>query len=79
MKYKIKDYPHIKEEVEKMGVDELLLAVICPDIRANTEIKNRTGSVFIHPTSAEEALAASERINADKLHPTLIASDMMLS
>lgn len=76
MKYKIKDYPHIKEEVEKMGVDELLLAVICPDIRANTEIKNRTGSVFIHPTSAEEALAASERINADKLHPTLIASDM---
>ena len=76
MKYRIKDYPHIKEEVEQMSVEELLRAVLCPDIRANSEFKNRTGSVFIHPTSAEEALAASERINEDKSHPTLIASDM---
>lgn len=76
MKYRVKDYPHIKEEIENMSVEELLRTVICPDIRANTEMNKRTGSVFIHPTSAEEALAASERINADRAHPTLIASDM---
>ena len=76
MKYRIKDYLHIKKEVEQMSVEALLRAVICPDIRANSELKSRTGSVFIHPTSADEALAASERINADRLHPTLIASDM---
>ena len=76
MKYKVKDYPHIKAEVEKMSVEELLRAVICPNIRAKDTLENPTGSVFIHPTSAEEALAASERINADRSHPSLIASDM---
>jgi beta-N-acetylhexosaminidase len=76
MKYKVKNYPHIKAEVEQMSVEELLRAVICPDIRANEELKKRTGSLFIHGTTAEEALAASERINKDKSHPTLIASDM---
>ena len=76
MKYTVKDYLHIKAEVENMSVEELLRAVICPDIRASDEFENHTGAVFIHPTSAEEALSASERINADKSHPTLIASDM---
>ena len=76
MKYRIKDYPHIKAEVEQMSVEELLRAVICPNINANGELENRTGSVFIHPTSAQEALAASERINFDRTHPSLIASDM---
>lgn len=76
MKYVIKDYPQIKETVEKMSVEELLRVVICPDIRANIEMKHRTGSVFIHPTTAEEASAASERINAGAENPTLIVSDM---
>ena len=76
MKYKVKEYEHIKAEIEQMSVEELLRAVICPDIRANSEVKNRTGSLFIHGTTAEEALAASERINKDRSHPTLIASDM---
>ncbi len=76
MKYKIQDYTHIKEMIDNMSIDDLLRAVICPDIRANTELEHRTGSVFIHPTSAEEANMASQRINSDASDPTLIVSDM---
>ena len=76
MKYRVKDYPHIMAEVEQMSVEELLRAVICPNIRAKEELKNPTGAVFIHPTTTEEALAAAERINAGKKNPALIASDM---
>lgn len=76
MKYVLKEYPTLKEKTESLSVDELLRIVICPDIRANTEMQHRTGSVFIHPTTAEEACAASERINAGADNPTLIVSDM---
>ena len=76
MKYILKDYPHIKVAVEKMTVEELLRTVICPDIRANTLLEHKTGSVFIHPTSAKEANEASQRINSDITDPTLIVSDM---
>ena len=40
MKYRVKDYPHIMAEVEQMSVEELLRAVICPNIRAKEELKN---------------------------------------
>ena len=76
MKYKLKDYTYIKNEIEQMQIDDLLRVVICPDIRANDELKYKTGSVFIHPTTAEEASAASQRINEDGKNPTLIVSDM---
>lgn len=76
MKYILKEYPTLKEKTESLSVEELLRIVICPDIRANTEMQHRTGSVFIHPTTAEEACAASERINAGADNPTLIVSDM---
>ena len=76
MKYRVKDYPHIRAEVEKMPLEELLRAVLCPNIRAKDELKNLTGAVFIHPATTEEALAAAERINVGKKNPALIASDM---
>ena len=38
MKYTIKEYPHLKQKVEKMSTDELLKSVICPNISVGEDI-----------------------------------------
>lgn len=76
MKYIIKDYPDIKKQVEKMDVDSLLRAVICPNISAGQPSPRGTASVFVHPTTAEKAYATAQDINNGRENPALIVSDM---
>lgn len=76
MKYTIKQYPALRATVENMSVEELLLAVICPDLTPKREITRRTGSVFIHPVTYDVALDIARRINENRENPALIVSDM---
>ena len=76
MKYCIKDYPEIKEKVEQMSVEDLLRAVICPNIGADQEPPRNTTTVFVHPTTTECANQVAEKINCDREHRALIVSDM---
>lgn len=76
MKYVIKDYPEIKEKVAKMDLDSLIRAVICPNIFSNHTIPEGTASIFLHPTTTEDALEASNKINCDPEKPRLIVADM---
>ena len=76
MKYSVKNYPDIMARVEKMDVESLLLAVICPDINADGALSYHPTSVFIHPTTSELAHSAACRINSEALYPALIVSDM---
>ncbi len=76
MKYRIKDYPHLRAEVEQMSVEELLRAVICPNLVYYQSPPNPTASVFMHPTTEDNAYAAARRINGEGQRPSLIVSDM---
>ena len=76
MKYTIKEYPHLKQKVEKMSTDELLKSVICPNISVGEDIPEIKSAVFIHPANANEAAAAAKKINQNKEYPALIVSDM---
>lgn len=76
MKYRIKDYPHIKQLVDNMDIDELLKSVICPNISAGDEVPTYSPAVFVHPTTAENALKITKEINSDRENPALIVADM---
>ncbi len=76
MKYALKNYPALRKTVEAMRVEELLLAVICPDMAPGRAITRRTGSVFIHPMTYEAALDTARQINENRETPALIVSDM---
>ncbi len=76
MKYSIKLFPHVKEEVERMSVTELLRAVICPDVPSDALPQNTPTSMFFYATTAEKALEASMKVNHGTTSKTLIVSDM---
>ena len=76
MKYRIKDYPNLKQKVEEMDVDSLLRAVVCPNIRAGQTLPESTGSVFVHPTTTEKAFETANSINSGSENPSLIVADM---
>ena len=76
MKYCIKDYSHIRKEVEAMSIDELLLAVICPDIIPGNPAPKNTTSVFLHPATTEKAYETAKAINEERQNRALIVADM---
>ena len=76
MKYTVKRYPHIREEIERMDVDDLLRAVLCPDVPPDGDLPRNTAAALIYPTTAEKATAAASGINDGREHPALIVSDM---
>ena len=76
MKYRIKEYPEIRDMVDGMSVEDLLRAVICPNIGADQEPPRNTATVFVHPTTTEYANRVAEKINRDREHRALIVADM---
>lgn len=76
MKYSVKIYPDIEKEVESLSIEELLRAVICPDVSCESLPKNTPTSLFFYSTTAEKALKASTKLNKKSKTPTLIVSDM---
>lgn len=76
MKYTIKHYPHLKEQVEKMSTEDLLRAIICPNMFAEQEPIRSTASVFVHPTTSDHANEIAKGINDGRKKRALIVSDM---
>ncbi len=76
MKYKIKDYPHLKKKVEQMDLETLLRSVICPNISVGDPLPAKTSAVFIHPTTSQKARETAAAINSHRKEPALIVSDM---
>ncbi len=59
-----------------MDVDDLLRAVICPDVPPDSRLPRNTFSALIYPTTAKKAKATAEGINNDRKRRALIVSDM---
>ena len=76
MKFQLKHYPEIRKQVEAMSVEDLLRAVLLPNVRAGYVMPRNTNAVFIHPVTAEEAKAASNEINDGRENKALIAADI---
>ncbi len=76
MKYTVKNYPHIQKKVERMSVEELLGAVICPDVPTDALPEEIPASLFFYTTTEENARKASEKLNKNNPSPSLIVSDM---
>ncbi len=76
MKYAVKHYPHILREIEQMDVDNLLRAVICPDVPPDSELPRHTTSALVYPTTAEKARKTANGINDGRQRRALIVSDM---
>ena len=76
MKFQLKHYPEIRKQVEAMSVEDLLRAVLLPNVRANDVKPRNTNAVFIHSVTSEEAKAASDEINAGRENKALIAADI---
>jgi len=76
MKYRIKDYPEVREQIERMSVEDLLRAVICPNIGADQEPPRDTNTVFVHPTTTEYANRVADKINRGRENRALIVADM---
>ncbi len=75
-KYKIKEYPDLLCEVDRMSVEELLRCVICPDLHYGDLPPHATPAMFLHTTTSEKAAVMSERINGQCGRPSLIVADM---
>lgn len=76
MKYHIKDYPEIKQRVDQMSVEELLRAVICPNIYEGETPPTNTNTVFVHPATAENANKIAAQINDGRTDRALVVADM---
>ncbi len=77
MKYKIKDYADIREEVNTMSIDDLLRSITCPNYSPGySSPKGYETTAFIHPTTEDAARAEITSINKDKKDPILIAADI---
>ncbi len=76
MKYRIKDYPDLRERVNAMRVDELLMAVVCPDVWKGKPSVRDSAALFIHATTAEAAAARAAEVNEGRELPAVIVSDM---
>lgn len=72
MKYIIKQYPHIKAEIEQMDIDSLLRAVLCPDLKEGEPLDPVTPSAFAHPVHSEYLKST----NHQRKNPALVVSDM---
>lgn len=76
MKYRIQDYPELLEIVNTMSTEDLLRAVLCPNIGADQTPPEGTNTVFVHPTTTEYANRVAQAINGHRTHPALIVADM---
>lgn len=76
MKYRIKNYPEIRKQVDEMSLDELLLSVVCANMWKGREAIRNTGGVFIHQTTREDAVARAAEVNAGRELGAVIVSDM---
>ena len=82
MKYRIKDYPDIKEKVEAMSVDELLSKIIIPHLTPNVdycpkveETRDNFG-VFVFTSPAEDCIKMASDINEGREEKALVVSDI---
>lgn len=72
MKFQLKNYEDIWENVKKFPVDQLIKTVSCPQTTAeNVEFDTEYPLVFVHGTTREKAKAFRESRNGD----TLICTD----
>ena len=76
MKYTIRYDDGIWEEIMRMDTDELLRAVLCPDVPPDSDLPRNTPAALLYPTTAEKARTAAHGINDGREHPALIVSDM---
>ncbi len=76
MKYRIKNYPDLREKVDAMSVDELLMAVVCPDIWKGRKAIRDSAGVFIHAATSEDAAARAAEVNEGRELPAVVVSDM---
>ena len=77
MKFHLNEYPEYLPEIDAMSTDELLSAVLCPDIPiGKRDLTRKTQSIFFHPTTVEIAVGAAKEVNDGRELPALIASDM---
>lgn len=63
MKYTVRHDDAVRREIERVDVDELLRAVICPDVPPDSDLPRNTGAALIYPTTAEKARATACGIN----------------
>lgn len=82
MKYRIKDYPDIKEKVEQMSVETLLSKIIIPHLTPNVEYcpkveetKENFG-VFVFSSKAEDCIKMASDINEGREEKALVVSDI---
>lgn len=75
-KYRIKEYPDLLSEVNRMSVEELLRCVICPDLQYGDMPPHATPAMFLHTTTSEKAAVMSEKINGQGSRSTLLVADM---
>lgn len=77
MKYTQKHYPEYREAVEKMTVDELLAAVVCPATDRNSPPIKGTQAVFLGMAPRDILDKQVEGINgSDRDLPALLVADM---
>lgn len=76
MKYCVRDYSDLRQEVERMDVEELLRCVICPNfVYGNTPV-HATPATFLHTTTSENAYHMSRSVNEQSKRPSLFVADM---
>lgn len=77
MRYRIKDYPEIREKVKKMTVDELLASVIVPHLTPKDgKCFRDTPGVFVFPADNDDCIETCHMINDGREDKALIVSDM---
>ncbi len=76
MKYRVKEYSDLKQDVEQMSVEELLQCVICPNYGYGVVPTQFNPAIFLHTTTTEHAYEMSQKVNEGKKYPTLFVADM---
>ncbi len=77
MKYRIKDYPEIREKIEKMSVEELLSSVVVPHLTPKDgQCFRDTPGVFVFTAEAEDCIECASMLNEGREDRALIVSDM---
>lgn len=77
MKFHLNGYPEYRAQIDAMSTDDLLTAVLCPDIPIGKRaLTRKTQTIFFHPTTLEVATGAAKEVNDGRELPALIASDM---
>ncbi|MBO5460088.1 MAG: hypothetical protein J5981_07600, partial [Lachnospira sp.] len=77
MKYIIRDYPDIKRTVENMTTEELICAVVCPDMADDKpSVYRNTGAVFFHPNNDGVLKERIGAVNDGRENPALVVADV---